>query len=121
MNANVLVAKKWHIPFFSERKAMREQYKLSMTQVYVLAISMIAGLWVYYVWTLNANATNGYNILNLERKQREFTFEENILDIHIAETESISSISDHMAVKLMPDVEKPEFLVMKDAQFTFKE
>lgn len=121
MNANVLVAKKWHIPFFSERKAMREQYKLSMTQAYVLAIGMIALLGIYYVWTLNANATNGYNIRKLELLQRESTFEENILDIHIAESESTNTISNHPSVKGMQEVDRPEFLVMKDAQFTFKE
>jgi cell division septal protein FtsQ len=100
---------------------MREQYKLSMTQVYVLAIAMIAFLGIYYVWTLNLNATNGYNIRKLELSQREATFEENILDIYIAETESTNTISNHPSVKNMPAVEKVDFLVMQDSQFSFKE
>ena len=66
MNANVLVAKKWHISFFSERQAAREHFRLSFTQTYVLAIMMIALLGVYYVWILNQNATKGYNIRTLQ-------------------------------------------------------
>lgn len=94
---------------------------MSMTQIYVVAISMIAGLGVYYVWSLNVNATNGYQIRKMELAQRELRFQENILDIHIAEAESMNVISENPRVKSMPSVEKPEFLVVKDIQFTFKD
>ena len=79
MNANVLVAKKWHISFFSERQAAREHFRLSFTQTYVLAIMMIALLGVYYVWILNQNATKGYNIRTLQTEYRELSFQENLL------------------------------------------
>ncbi len=57
MNSNILIAKKGHIPFFSERKSAREHYRLNFTQTYILAIIMIACLGIYYVWVLNENAT----------------------------------------------------------------
>lgn len=46
---------------------------------------MIALLGIYYVWILNANATKGYNIRTLQATNRELSFQENLLDIHIAE------------------------------------
>ncbi len=113
MNANVLVAKKWHIPFFSERKAAREHYRLSFTQTYVLAIVMIALLGVYYVWILNGNATKWYNITSLQVKNRELSFQENLLDIRIAEGQAIGSVMNSSIITSMQVVDRPGFLVMK--------
>lgn len=114
MNANVLVAKKWHIPFFSERKAARENYRLTFTQTYILAIIMIALLGVYYVWILNENATKWYNIRTLQSKNRELSFQENLLDIRIAEGQAVSVIMSAPVVAGMQNVEAPAFLVTKD-------
>ncbi len=113
MNANVLVAKKWHIPFFSERKAAREHYRLSFTQTYILAIVMIALLGVYYVWILNENATKWYNIRSLQVKNRELSFQENLLDIRIAEGQAIGSVMNSSIISSMQMVDRPGFLVMK--------
>jgi hypothetical protein len=113
MNANVLVAKKWHIPFFSERKAAREHYRLSFTQTYILAIVMIALLGVYYVWILNENATKWYNIRSLQVKNRELSFQENLLDIRIAEGQSIGSVMNSSIATSMQVVDHASFLVMK--------
>ncbi len=118
MNANVLVAKKWHISFFSERKAAREHFRLSFTQTYILAIVMIAFLGVYYVWILNQNATKWYNIRNLQVKYRELLFEENLLDIRIAEGRSIDAIVNSPMVARMENIDKPLFLVLKDSRFS---
>jgi hypothetical protein len=121
MNANVLVMKKWHIGFFSERKALREQYRLSITQTYFLAILLIFGLGISYVWRLNVNATNGYNIRTLELKRRELVFSENLLDIKIAEAKSLKALQDSPHVHSMINAEKWQFLVMKENQFTFNQ
>ena len=121
MNANVLVAKKGHISFFSERKAARENFRLSFTQTYVLAIMMIAFLGVYYVWILNQNATKGYNIRTLQEAYRDKLFEENLLDIRIAEWRSIDAIVNSQIVTRMENVEKPLFLVLKDSRFSLQD
>jgi hypothetical protein len=117
MNANVLVAKKWHIGFFSERKAAREHFRLSFTQTYVLAITMIALLGIYYVWILNQNATKGYNIRNLQAEYRALAFRENLLDIRMAEGKSIDSILRSPIVTSMQAVDKPTFLIIRDSEF----
>ncbi len=121
MNANVLVAKKWHIPFFSERKAAREYYRLSFTQTYILAIIMIALLGIYYVWVLNQNATKGYNIRTLQVQNRELSFQENLLDIRIAEGQSIGTIMNSSVVSGMENVDQPTFLVSRDQAVTMND
>lgn len=120
MNANVLVAKKWHLSFFSERKVARENFRLSFTQAYVLAIILIACLGIYYIWILNQNATKGYQIRELQGQYRELTFQENLLDIRIAEGKSIDAIANAPIVHGMLTVESPSFLVMNDSQLTLK-
>lgn len=113
MNANVLVAKKWHIPFFSERKAARENFRFTFTQVYVVLIALIAVFGIYYVWILNINATKGYNVRELQVKNRELSFQENLLDIRIAEGQSIGTIMGSQIISSMEEVISPHFLVLK--------
>lgn len=113
MNANVLVAKKWHIPFFSERKAARENFRFTFTQVYVVLIALIALFGIYYVWILNQNATKGYNVRELQVKNRELSFQENLLDIRIAEGQSIGTVMSSQIISSMEEVISPHFLVQK--------
>ena len=113
MNANVLVVKKWHIPFFSERKAARENFRFTFTQVYIVLTVLIAIFGVYYVWILNQNATKWYNVRELQVKNRELSFQENLLDIRIAEGQSIGSVMGGAVISYMQGVDRPEFLVMK--------
>lgn len=120
MNANILALKKWHISFFSERQAAREHFKLSFTQTYILAIMMIALLGIYYVWMLNQNATKGYNIRNLQVQYRELSFQENLLDIRIAEWKSIDALMKTPLVSTMPSVEKSTFLILKGTETPLK-
>ncbi|PID84340.1 hypothetical protein CSB09_01580 [Candidatus Gracilibacteria bacterium] len=118
MNANVLVAKKGHIPFLSARKVAREHFRLSFTQTYILSIIFIACLGVYYIWLLNQNATKGFNIRTLQVESRELAFKENLLDIRIAQGKSIDAIMQSPIVLEMENVENPNILVQKDTSFT---
>ncbi len=98
----------------------RENFRLSFTQAYVLAIILIACLGIYYIWILNQNATKGYQIRELQGQYRELTFQENLLDIRIAEGKSIDAIAMAPIMQSMQVVEAPSFLVMRDPQFTLK-
>jgi hypothetical protein len=120
MNANILTLKKWHIGFFSERQAARDHFRLSFTQTYILAIVMITSLGIYYVWMLNQNATRGYNIRTLQVQYRALSFQENLLDIRIAEGKSIDTILRGWVVSTMQNVDASSFLVVRDATFTQK-
>lgn len=120
MNANVLVAKKWYLSFFSERKVAREHFRLSFTQTYILAIALLACLGIYYIWILNQNATKGYQIRELQGQYRELTFQENLLDIRIAEGKSIDAVVNAPIMQSMQAVDTPTYLFMRDPQYTFK-
>lgn len=117
MNANVLVAKKWHIPFFSERKVARDHFRLSFTQTYILALAMICTLLMYYAYLQNQNATRGYNIRTLQSTYRELVFKENLLDIRIAEGKSIDAVMNADIIGKMQDSKNSSFLVMSDSHF----
>ena len=119
MNPNIIVMKRWKIPFFSERKTSRENYKMSFTNTYILTILMIWFLWIYYVWSLNVNATKWYQIRNLELERRTLMFEQNLLNMKIAEVESLNSISEDNTINIMESIENPNYLVLKDMNMAF--
>lgn len=117
MNANLLVVKKGHIPFFSERKVTREHFKMSYSQTFLLALLTIGALLVYYAFLQNQNATQGYNVRTLQTMNRELIFRENLLDIRIAEGKSIDAVMSAEIMSRMQNSGNPTFLVMTDSQF----
>ena len=114
MNSNFIVLKKSRTPFVSERLASREFSTLSFTQTYILSLLLIAVLGVYYVWTLNVNATKGYNIRTLEVTERNLASEQNLLNVKIAEAESLDSITSAPTTAPMQAIDAPQYLVLKD-------
>jgi hypothetical protein len=48
-------------------------------------------------------------------------FEQNILDIRIAEVQSLNSFSETQKIQDMQLIENPEFLVLKDLPLSFKQ
>ncbi len=78
---------------------------------------MIAALGIYYVWMLNQNATRGYNIRTLQVQYRNLSFQENLLDIRIAEWRSIDTIIRSPVVSTMQNVDNSTFLVVEDNTF----
>lgn len=114
MNPNIIVMKKWRLPFFSERKTTRENYKLSFTKTYIIALLMIGFLWIYYVWTLNVNATKWYKIRNLEIQRRDLVFKENLLNMKIAEVQSLNNVANDPTTLVMETIENPKYLVLKE-------
>jgi hypothetical protein len=119
MNPNLIVMKKGRIPFFSERKTTRENYKLSFTNTYILALLMIWFLGIYYVWTLNVNATKWYVIRNLEIERRNLIFEDNLLNMKVAEVQSLNNVANDPSIMVMETAENPQYLVLKDMNLAF--
>ncbi len=120
MNANLLVMKKGNLPFFSLRKTSRENYRLSLRETYILALGLIGILGIYYVFVLNVNATKGYNVRTLEIARKNYVFEENLLNIKIAEAESLTNLTNSPFVGGMEQVENPRYLVLKEPLYTYK-
>lgn len=121
MNPNLIVIKSWHFRFFSQRKTTRENFKLWVNTTYILALLFIWLLWIYYVWTLNVNATKWYNIRNLELAKNNLSVEKELLEVKIAEFESLSNLTKWEWISNMTKVDTAEYLVVKDTKdYAFK-
>ena len=120
MNANFLVMKTGNIPFFSLRKTTRENYRLTLREAYILSLGLIGLLGIYYVFTLNTNATKGYNLRTIEIARKNYVFEESLLNIRIAEAQSLATLSNSSFAATMEQVENPRYLVLKDSLYTYK-
>jgi len=122
MNPNLLILKKGTFSFFSGRKTTRENFKISTNTTYIISLLFIWFLWIYYVWTLNINATAGYNIRNLELQKNNLNTEKQLTLVKIAEYESISNIIKWWDDSgIMEKVYKSDFIVVKDLKdYAFK-
>ncbi len=100
--------------FFSKRKKEKEKLNFWVNSTYLLLLSVITGLLLYYVWILNVNATQWYNIRQLEIEKKNLMMEKERLDVKIAELQSLSNIMTEEDLKNMEKVKKPDFLVVKD-------
>ena len=100
--------------FFSNRKKEKEKFNIWMTSTYVGLLSIISLLLLYYVWTLNINATKWYNIRQLEIEKQNLLMEKEQLDVRIAELESLSNIMNDEELKNMEKIDEPDYLVIKD-------
>lgn len=119
MNPKALL-KDYKQNFESSRKRKREEESFWIRSTYIFMLSVISCLLVYYVWTLNANATQGYNIRELEREKRDLLFEKELLDVKINGLESLDNILNSDDRMDMEEVEDPDYLVIKnDVQYTY--
>lgn len=71
-------------------------------------------LLIYYVWILNANATQGYTIRQLQKSQNELKIQLDRLDVKIAEMESLETITaDDMYEQMVP-IDDPDYVVIRE-------
>lgn len=81
----------------------------------MILLGCIAFLLVYYVWILNANATQWFAIRDLESTQKQLKVELDRLEVKIAEIESSKSIeSDETLKSIMEEYEDPNYLVIRE-------
>ena len=100
--------------FLSKRKKDKETLNFWLTSTYITLLSLIVCLLHYYVWILNVNATKWYNIRILEIEKRNLLIEKELLDVKIAELESLWNILGEDDIKEMEKVETPDYLVIKE-------
>lgn len=110
-----LVMTSKHKSFLSERKRNKEKLQFGYQSTYMALLWLIGFLLIYYVWILNANATQGYTIRDLENTGKELKVELERLDVRIAELESFEWISsDEELQNIMEEYEDPNYLVIRD-------
>ena len=84
------------------------------SKTYAGILGIIACLLLYYVWVLNANATQWYTIQQLRQTQTDLQVQLDRLNIRIAEISSIEAISNEDIMKDMIEVGTPEYLVIRE-------
>lgn len=116
-----LITKDFNKTHFSRRKNEKEKFNFWVTSTYVTLLSIIWLLLVYYVWILNVNATQWYNIIQLEREKKNLLLEKQKIYAKIAELESLSNIMNEEDTKNMEKIEDPDYVVIKDdVQYVYK-
>lgn len=101
--------------FISNRKKAKQELTKWINSTFIIMISLIGSLFLYYVWTLNSNATAGYNIRDLEREKNQLLLEKEIMKTKLAQLESIGMIKNSPELlEQMEAAEDSNYLVMKD-------
>ena len=70
MNARLVMKQYSEKNFESSRKIEKEKLNFGYQSTYITLMGLIVFLLLYYVWILNANATKGYTIRQLEETQK---------------------------------------------------
>lgn len=112
MNPNLIILKSSAPKFFSQRKTTRDEFKIGLTTTYIMMLLFIWILWIYYVYSLNVNATSGYVMRDLEKERKSLTVERDFLDKKISELESLTYLErESKGRKMISDF---KLLVKKD-------
>ncbi len=101
MNPNLIILKSSAPKFFSKRKTTRDEFKIGLTTTYIMMLVFIWILWIYYVYSLNVNATNGYVMRDLEKDRKALIVERDFLDKKISELESLTYLERESKGKIM--------------------
>lgn len=120
MNPKLVLKQNNKTLFQSERKMEREKFEYWFNSTYSILLWLIGCLLIYYVWIINVNATLGYDVRNLKQEQKQLQVQKELLDVKIAELESLSNILKDDVAKDMEKVENPDYLVVKEwVQYVF--
>lgn len=74
--------------FRSLRKEAREKLKISFSRAYSLTVILLILVGSLYIWILNSNANNGYQMTRIESVRRERQQTKHMLRAKIAKQES---------------------------------
>lgn len=100
--------------FCSKRKQEKEKFQVGLQTTYIIMLSFISVLLLYYVWILNVNATKGTNIQKLNIQMQQLKLERELLDVRIAELESLDNIRSKQDLEMMEKAENPDYLVIRE-------
>jgi hypothetical protein len=79
--------------FFSKRKNEKEKFNFGIQSTYIILLTLICGMLLYYILMLNTTATKGYNIINLQEEKNRLVTELGRLNQKIADIESLDTIN----------------------------
>ncbi len=107
--------------FVSKRKLKKDDFLWNIKNTYSFLLTIVVWLLIYYVWILNVNATQWYNIRKLEIEKRNLLMEKEILEVKIAELESSSNITkkDLEWMEKIDDNDKNFLVIKNNIQYTY--
>jgi hypothetical protein len=100
--------------FYSRRKKEKEKFEVWIQTTFIIMLSFISVLLLYYVWIINVNATKWTSIQKLDIQMQQLILERENLDVKIAELESLWNIRSDADLELMEKAEDPDYLVIKE-------
>lgn len=101
--------------FISNRTKNKDEVTKWVNSTFVTMISLIVFLFIYYLWTINANATLWYDIRELEIQISQLKSEKDIVETRIDKIKSLDNISrDKESIIDMKDINNPISLIIKD-------
>lgn len=120
MNSRIIYTQYEKGTFFSHRKEEQKICQKWFSKTYGSILFVTACLFFYYIWALNASATQWYTIQQLKQTQMELQVQLERLNVRIAEVSSIEAISTDEALKYMEEIWTPEYLVVREnMQYTY--
>ncbi len=100
--------------FISNRKKAKQELTQWVNSTFVIMIGLIVSLFLYYVWTLNANATAWYQIRELEKEKNQALSEQEIINVLKSKLESWDKINTkNNNSENMIEVKNTQYLVIK--------
>lgn len=101
--------------FISNRSEAKKELNQWINSTFITIIWLIIFLFIYYLWTLNANATMWYDIRELESQISQLKSKRDTVVSKIANLKSWDNIdNDTFSNKDMVEVSKFESLIISD-------
>ena len=91
--SEIIAINKYNKKFISRRIKKKEELNKWINSTFLILVTLIIFLFIYYLWTLNANATMWYSIRNLEKEIYQLKSKKDIIETKIANLKSLDNIS----------------------------
>jgi len=102
--------------FISNRTKNKQEVTKWVNSTFVTMIGLIIFLFIYYLWTINANATLWYDIRDLEIQISQLKSQKDIVETKIDKIKSLDNISrDPFSTTDMEYIKDSQSLVIKDS------
>jgi len=98
----------------SKRKKRKDEMDFWINSTFSYLTGFIAVAFIYLIWSLNAWATQWYEIRDLERTKQDLLLQKETLEVKISNLESRNSIDESDSRKQMEEVENPDFIVIRN-------
>jgi hypothetical protein len=102
--------------FISNRTIDKQEVTKWVNSTFITIIGLIVFLFIYYLWTINANATLWYDIRDLEIQISQLRSQKDIVETKIDKIKSLDNISrDAFSKTDMEYIKDSESLVIKES------